>query len=202
MAKRKADLASASGQPPGGALKKENDLTFKQQRFVEEYVRHRGNGTQAYLAAFGYNKKVTTARTEAPKLLAKPCIREAIEERKAHLARLADTSLLEMLAPLLAQATANPGDFTQVMKQPIKQKNYKPLGDKALALTLSRSDGEHGTNYDLRLPTASERQKAACAVIEILGLGVKTNKRDRKSNLGKLSGLSSVLGREGSDGGS
>jgi phage terminase small subunit len=61
-------------------------LTERQARFVSEYLVDR-NGTAAYRRAFpwaGYN----TARTEAARLLAKPCIRDVmLADRKSHAAR-------------------------------------------------------------------------------------------------------------------
>lgn len=65
------------------AKRSPTELTPAQQRFVAEYVAdiEHGNATQAYMRA---NPTVTyaTARTNAARLLAKACIRRAVDKRR------------------------------------------------------------------------------------------------------------------------
>lgn len=63
----------------------ENSLTKKEARFVEEYLVDL-NGTQAYLRSHP-GVAETTARTEASKLLAKPCVEAALAEAMARRAK-------------------------------------------------------------------------------------------------------------------
>lgn len=57
-------------------------LNMRQQKFVDEYIRNGGNGTQAAIFA-GYSEN--SARTTACEILAKPYIKEALEQRKRDL---------------------------------------------------------------------------------------------------------------------
>lgn len=57
-------------------------LNMRQQKFVDEYIRNGGNGTQAAIFA-GYSEH--SARQIASELLSKPYIKEAIEQRKRDL---------------------------------------------------------------------------------------------------------------------
>ena len=74
------------------------DLTPKQKRFCEEYIKD-CNATQAYIRA-GYRGNETTARIEGCKLLTKPNIQAYIQElQKARSSRTqidADRVLLEL----------------------------------------------------------------------------------------------------------
>lgn len=63
------------------AKNKKPQLTEKQRRFVDEYVKS-GNAAQAAIAA-GYSKK--TARSGGAITLAKPHVKEAIEKRMSKL---------------------------------------------------------------------------------------------------------------------
>lgn len=68
---------------------KNNNLTIRQLKFVEEYVKNQFNGSLSYRIAFGTdNHKVSTV--EASKLLKLPKIQDAIEATEQsyrHLAR-------------------------------------------------------------------------------------------------------------------
>lgn len=54
-----------------------NGLTEKQKAFCREYVRNKGNGTQAYLAAYNSNSE-TAASIESSKLLRRDDITDYI----------------------------------------------------------------------------------------------------------------------------
>ena len=57
--------------------KRKQELTEKQKLFVKEYIVDL-NATQAYLRSYGGGYDV--AKNEGPKLLAKPCIQEALQK--------------------------------------------------------------------------------------------------------------------------
>lgn len=57
-------------------------LNMRQQKFVDEYIRNGGNGTQAAIFA-GYSEN--SARQQASDTLSKSYIKEAIEQRKRDL---------------------------------------------------------------------------------------------------------------------
>lgn len=57
-----------------------DNLTPMRKRFVDEYILHEGNATEAYLAA-GYKTKRKNAESSASRLLKEEEIRKAIEER-------------------------------------------------------------------------------------------------------------------------
>lgn len=57
-------------------------LNMRQQKFVDEYIRNGGNGTQAAIFA-GYSEH--SARQQASDTLSKSYIKEAIEQRKRDL---------------------------------------------------------------------------------------------------------------------
>lgn len=76
-------------------------LTRKQELFATEYVRLKGNGTQAAIAA-GYSEK--TARSIAVENLAKPNIKKRIEEltKKADAEKIADAKeVLQLLTEIV-----------------------------------------------------------------------------------------------------
>lgn len=76
-------------------------LTRKQELFATEYVRLKGNGTQAAIAA-GYSEK--TARSTAVENLTKPNIKKRIEEltEKADAEKIADAQeVLQLLTEIV-----------------------------------------------------------------------------------------------------
>src|SRR5262249_45227091 len=84
-------------------------LTEKQRRFVAEYLIDR-NGTAAYRRAFpraGYN----TARTEAARLLAKPCIRDELRAARQEHARRCRTDAARVTRELATIAFADIRDI-------------------------------------------------------------------------------------------
>lgn len=59
---------------------KNKELTYKEKRFVEEYIACAGNGTVAYCRAYNRNND-PTARTEAMKMLRKDYIQSEIQRQ-------------------------------------------------------------------------------------------------------------------------
>ena len=91
MAKSKNDQRKPYRQPnpkdhPEDLLKAKKDLTYREQRFVRNYC-NSANGTQSYIDS-GYKvKNRQVAATEASRMLRKPHIQYAIQERTAYLAQ-------------------------------------------------------------------------------------------------------------------
>ena len=56
------------------------DLTYKQRAFVSEYIRHKGNGTKAAIAAGYANGNSLVAAVRASQLIRKPKIKRQIDK--------------------------------------------------------------------------------------------------------------------------
>lgn len=105
------------GRPTGSKARERAALTPEDEPlsatdwiFVEVYGTNGENGTRAYLAAHP-DVKVTTAKTEACRILSKPNVRKAIDAaRQARIARVL-VSGDEALALLAVRARANAALF-------------------------------------------------------------------------------------------
>ena len=107
-------------------IKDENDLNYRQRRFVSEYSTSL-NGNAAAIKA-GYSKK--TARVTAAQLLAKPNIKAAVEKTQARRLTRADITAERVLTEIASVGFAE-----------LKPEDVKP-GDKLSALnTLARHLG-------------------------------------------------------------
>jgi phage terminase small subunit len=60
-------------------MPKKKDLTIKQKMFVAEYIKNKGNGAQAVLKSYN-TTDLDTAKSMAAENLAKPYLRQKIEE--------------------------------------------------------------------------------------------------------------------------
>lgn len=78
-------------------------LNMRQQKFVDEYIRNGGNGTQAAIFA-GYSEN--SARTTACEILAKQYIKEAIEQRKRDINAASEVGLEWRISILKKAANA------------------------------------------------------------------------------------------------
>lgn len=208
MSKRKTVRAAASdgSTPPQAPPPKKKTLTWRQERFVEEYVWLKGNGTRAAAAA-GYPHP----KEEAYRQLTKVHILEAIEARKEEVQAITGVSKEKILEGLAAMAFATLDDFEQVWEEPAKKKSYKGLGSKRLALasakkTITVTSSRDGTETEkfeneIKIITPGERRAAFNDLWDKLGLGKGEGGRDRKSFLERFALLSAKLGRGGDGGG-
>lgn len=87
-------------------------MTPQRWRFVHEYAKDL-NGTQAAIRA-GYSEE--SAGKIAHELLAMPEISEAIDERKADLARIAELDAVWLLKQWMAIASADPNELSQLRR--------------------------------------------------------------------------------------
>lgn len=69
-------MDSTQGKSSDGVVKPK--LTVRQTKFVDEYIKNNGNGTQAYLKVYD-TTNADTARAEAATTLAKPNVKEAVQ---------------------------------------------------------------------------------------------------------------------------
>jgi len=88
-----------------------NDLTYKQQRFCEEYILD-WNATRAAIAA-GYSEK--TARSIACENLTKPYIKAYIDECKNNIEQLAGVSKLRAVKEWAKLAFSNVTDIFDIV---------------------------------------------------------------------------------------
>jgi phage terminase small subunit len=114
------------------------DLTIKQKKFINEYVRNDGNGTQAALVAYDTEDEKTASVISAENL-AKPSIRERIDEALVSLnlspeyvlngfKKLADNSRVDMAK---ARALENIASISDMYP---KSSNSLEIGDGKLSL--------------------------------------------------------------------
>lgn len=80
-------------------------LTTNQRAFADEYISNKGNGTQAYLAAYPNVKKTETAATNSWKLLRNAKVQAYIKERTENAMEKAKLSGDDIVAQLLMIAT-------------------------------------------------------------------------------------------------
>ena len=123
--------------------KKTLQLTFKQQKFVDEYLINGGNGTQAAKKA-GYKGNDHTLHSIATENLRKPAVKAYIDKRRVELAGTAKVTQEMIVEELKAIAFSNIHD---VMDKNNQIKNVSEL-DRSIASTIesvqttSRRNGE------------------------------------------------------------
>ena len=119
--------------------KRQNALTWKEERFVDSYIDNGGNATQAYRAAHP-GCLYSTANTEGPQWLAKPNIQQTIEEIQKGLRDELKIDRNKILRVYAAMAFATMDDFAEVAKNPHDRESYSGLGLKRMAIeSVSRS---------------------------------------------------------------
>lgn len=178
MAKRKAPLEGATGQTPGGSLTGKS-LSWRQEQFVEYYVKNGGNATQAALSA-GYPR--SSAYQRGYELVKKSDILKAIEDERDRLKIGAKFDRSDAIKILVSLATTTPDQVMVALNKPYSRTRYKGLGDKKLAICVERTpDG-----YIASTPSASERRAATNDLWEKLGLGDRTTKENWIDGLAEL----------------
>lgn len=191
MAKNKTDQASASQSP------EKKELTWREERFIDYYLKNGGNASAAYREA---NPGVTvmTSQTEGSKLLRKPWIFDAIEAERTRLKNLAKFDREDALRLLVALATTTPDEVSTILRSPNQQDSYRGLGDKRFAVHVQKTP----EGYFAATPSISERRAAINDLWEKLGLDKDAGESDRESFLERFAQLGSRLGRSGKDEGS
>lgn len=191
----------SKGQVPKVAkpLQAEKPLTYKQQRFAEEYVRLNGHGTAAAIAA---GCTSTSARERASRWLKKINIRRAIDaEREAMKAR-AGISRNQVIDELVLRAFGDARELFEVRGDEIVLKPKRKMGRNfklVSGVTISKSSGDQGSSNSVSLKFIDQRA-ALNDLWEKLGLDKEASTKDRVSFLERLAGLGGKLGREGGSG--
>lgn len=134
-------------------------MNERQIRFVQEYCRD-FNATQAATRA-GYSEK--TAGSQGHDLLKVPEIARAIEERKAHLAEVAEIDSTWVLRQWKQIAQADPNDLTQLRRVCCRhchgyghqyqwtENEYLNAVNKAIETKKPPPDGMGGFGYDMNV---------------------------------------------------
>jgi hypothetical protein len=175
--KRKSGQVPARGgntQSPSEPESEPQELSYEEERFVEEYVSNGGNATLAAKEA-GYSHH--SARWRGYEILKKSYIQKALEtERDAQreLIRIDKTKVLRTLAGM---AFASLDNFTDLFDDPSKKPNYRKLGFKRFALDSAKKrvsydeDGNPVETNEIKIISAGERRAALNDLWERCGLG-------------------------------
>lgn len=169
MSKRKA---AGPGAPSD--VEAPRKLTWKEERFAEEYVRNNGNGTRAYLVAHP-GVTIATAGVEAYKYLKKPQIIDAIEAERDRMRTALRFTREDALRILHSIATTTPDQVVSALRIPYDSESYVGLADKRYAIQVQKSP----EGYSASTPTMGERRAALNDLWEKLGLGKEAGGRDR-----------------------
>lgn len=116
-------------------------LTWREQRFVEQYIRNKGNASLAAREA-GYSHH--TCRQIGSETLAKPYIQAAIaleQEKDRQMLKFGKEDALKIL---LGMVLAQPSDFDNVLKDPQNKENYADLGYKEYAIQSIKKSLKNG----------------------------------------------------------
>lgn len=202
MAKRKTLQAGASAAPPpdGPPPPKPKKLSWNQERFVEEYVKH-GNRTLAYRNAYP-GCSPSACRQAGARLLSNVVIQEAIDLRKRADSELLNFGRIDALKILVGMATASLDDFTEVFKGADDKKNFRGLGLKRYAIesakktTVTQEDGSTKEVNEIKIVSPSERRAIVCELWEKLGLGEGSGKANWFDGFDRLAELISGTERK------
>ena len=182
----------------------EQELTWKEERFVEAYV-ETGNGAGSVRAA-RYTTIGAAARNIACELLAKPHIRAAVEAKKQEYRDMLSFDRNKALRMLAGMAGASLDDFCQVFDDPADPENYCGLGYKRFAIesakktTIRQEDGSEKETNEIRIISPGERRAAINDLWDKLGLDKGASERDRLTFLERFAELGAKLGRKDSGG--
>jgi hypothetical protein len=170
-------------------------LTFKQEKFVHEYVRNGGNGTLAAQAAHGPGTTPEVAASIAYENLRKPQIVAYIDRWREEARAAARFTRDDAIAILVGMATATQADFTEVLRRPADEDSYAGLGYKVHAIKSASESFKNGNSI-----TLVDKKAVVDDLWEKLGLDKDTSADDRVSFLERFAQLGAKLGR-GSKGG-
>lgn len=167
MAKRKPARVAASGNGLDAPAPKLRELTYKEERFVDRYIR---NGGWAGPAARDAGWSMASAYEIGSRLLRRVEIIDAIAKERERLSKKLAFKREDALEIYVAMATARLGEFTNVLKNPESQKSYRGLGDKEYAIASAKSSAKHGN--EIRLV---DRKAVVDGLWEKLGLGKESS---------------------------
>jgi hypothetical protein len=167
-----------------GAAGEAATLSYREERFVEEYVRNGGNAAAAYRAAHP-GVTVKTSQVEGSKTLAKPVVQDAIEAEREQLRAVARFSREDAIRILVAIATTTPDQVVDAMRSPNQEESYVGLGVKKHAMQVQKTP----EGYMASCATIAERRAALNDLWEKLGLGKESGGRDRLAFFDAILGL-------------
>lgn len=148
------------------AKKTKKELTPKQKRFVEEYLKDL-NGTQAAIRA-GYSRK--TANEQATRLLAKVHVSGAVYAAMNRRSKRTEISADRVLQEIARLAFSNMADFVDFGPRGVTIKNLDGLSedDKRCVAEVSETPGQHGRALRFKLHSKDASLAQLC---KHLGIG-------------------------------
>lgn len=153
-------------------------LTYRQERFIENYLDCDGNATEAYVRAFGGGRVV--AATMACRLMKIDHIVEEIARQRELLAKKLGVTREKLLRVQAAIAFTTMDDLTDVMWSPRREDSYRGLGDKRHAIK-SIKIGEHGNEL-----TMADKQVAINELWKKLGFKEGIDPGDSEADSGGI----------------
>lgn len=167
-------------------------LTYKQERFIQEYVRNGGNATRAAISA-GYSPDC--AKQIGSENLTKPAIREAIATWREEMRSTARVTRDDLLTLLISMLLAAPGDFVDV--NPADATSFIGLGLKQYAIKDMQEEvpGKSGRKLSFE-----SKRDLINDLWEKLGFDQAAGAEDKVSILGRLIGVAEKLGRGNASG--
>lgn len=164
-----------SGQTP-----KTPKLTFKEERFVDEYLRS-GNGAASAIKA-GYSR--ISARGIAYRLLTKDHISRIVADEQKHLREKCRVEREELVENLAIIALGDPGDIISWGPKGVKLKPYRSMGQNRKfleSISESIAETEFGVSIS-RHVKFRDKQKAINDLWTMLGYDKDTTAGARNIN--------------------
>lgn len=162
-----------TGQVPA----QEKELTWREQRFIEHYIRT-GNASLAAREA-GYSH--ASCAFYGHELLRKPYIAEAIALEREKDSQLLNFKKADALKILLGMVLASPEDFTEILKNPTDKERYKELGYKKYAIQSVKESFKNGNEVKF-----VDRLAALDDLWDKLGLGQEASSGNWFDDLGRV----------------
>lgn len=167
--------SKASGQTP----KRSRKLTYREERFVDEYLRT-GNATQAAIIA-GYSR--VGARVQGHRLLTNANVILTIDAAREQAREKAKVERTDLLEKLIVIALGDPGDIIAWDDRGIRIKDYKKAGiNRHMVESISRTDtpSEWGVSVTKQVKFR-DKIKAIDELWKKLGFDKHNSGRDRQA---------------------
>lgn len=124
-------------------------LSVKEKLFINAYIRHGLNQTQAFLECFPRNK-YESARTEAAKLLAKPNLRVAANEKIKEFIEDKENLTKDLFETLYRIAKSKISDIANINNEEIILKDLEEI-DSSVIKSISVTPGKFGTSKKIEM---------------------------------------------------
>lgn len=161
------------------SIKNEYGLTCNQRAFADEYIKNKGNATQAYLFAYPNTKKETTAWTNGSRLLRNAKVSRYIADRTDELLEKAKMNQSEIIMTLSSIARRE------------KQKSYTKVYDHLTGEITKETTAEFQ-------PSIEESIKSLEVLVKFLGSPLENEriKVQITKTKAEIEALSSVENKE------